>query len=109
LETSGLSHAFSFDHLVGAGEEIRGDGEAEHGDLCVDNQLELVRLNDRQVRRLLALEDATSIDADLTVRVISFPGDIRALGLEGALLTTRAQSAADATPIRQRVPNAYSS
>jgi hypothetical protein len=41
--------------------------EAEHpGGPGVDDQLELVRLHDQQVRRLGALEDATGIDADLT-------------------------------------------
>src|SRR5262245_25144722 len=37
--------------------------------LSVDDQLELDRLHDRQVRRLRALEDATSIDAKLTKRI----------------------------------------
>ena len=41
--------------------------EAEHpGGLVVDDQLELGRLHDRQVRGLGALEDAAGIDADLT-------------------------------------------
>ena len=35
--------------------------------LSVDDQLELARLHDRQVRRLRALEDAADIDADLTI------------------------------------------
>ena len=37
--------------------------------LAIDDQLELGRLHDRQVRRLRALEDAAGIDADLTPRV----------------------------------------
>ena len=42
-------------------------GEAEHpGGPGVDDQLELGRLHDRQVRRLGTLEDAAGIDADLT-------------------------------------------
>src|SRR5215467_976150 len=57
----------SFDYLVGAGEQCRWYGEAEHpGGLLVDDELELGRLHDRQIRRLCALEDATGIDAHLT-------------------------------------------
>src|SRR5262249_54379256 len=62
--------AASFDHLVGGREERRRNGEAKQpGGLGVDNQLELARLHDRQVRRLGALEDATRIDAHLTPRI----------------------------------------
>ena len=44
--------------------------EAEHpGGLGVDDQFELGRLHDRQVRRLCALEDAADIDADLTIGI----------------------------------------
>jgi hypothetical protein len=47
----------------------RRHGEAEHpGGLEIDDELELARLHDRQVRRLGALEDAASIGADLTKR-----------------------------------------
>jgi hypothetical protein len=39
---------------------------AEHpGRHVIDDQLELARLHDRQVRRLRAFENATGIDADL--------------------------------------------
>jgi hypothetical protein len=56
----------SLDHIVGAGEQHRRHGEAERpGGLGVENQLELSGLHDRQVRRLVPLEDATGIDADL--------------------------------------------
>ena len=52
------------------GEQRRRHGEAEHpGGLGVDDQLELGRLHDRQVRGLGALEDAAGIDADLTTRI----------------------------------------
>ena len=58
-----------FDHLVGAGEQHRGYCEAEHpGSHGIDDQLELARLYDRQVRRLGVLEDAAGIDANLTKR-----------------------------------------
>src|SRR5262245_45944547 len=57
----------SFDYLVGAGEQCWWYGEAEHpGGLLVDDELELGRLHDRQIRRLCALEDATGIYAHLT-------------------------------------------
>ena len=60
----------SFDHLIGSGDQRWRHGEAEHaGGLVVDDQLELRRLHDWQFRRLGALEDAASIDADLTIRV----------------------------------------
>src|SRR5262245_65944981 len=59
-----------FDHLVGAGEKRRRNVESERlGALKVEHQLELGWLHDWQVGRLLTLEDATSIKADLTVRV----------------------------------------
>ena len=52
------------------GRAARRHGEAEHpGGLGVDDELELARLQDRQVRRLRALKDAAGIDADLTKRI----------------------------------------
>src|SRR6266446_8352862 len=54
----------SFDHLVGGDEQFIRHGEAERpGDLMVDNQLELRRLHDRQIRRLRTLEDTAGVDA----------------------------------------------
>ena len=45
---------------------VGGTFEAERpGGLEVDDQLELGRLHDRQVRRLFTLENATGIDARL--------------------------------------------
>src|SRR5215468_8775855 len=60
----------SFDHLVGAGEQRWRHSEAEYP--CrrvIDNKLELGGLHNRQVRRFCTLEDATSIDTDLTIRI----------------------------------------
>src|SRR6267143_2804254 len=60
--------AASFDYLVGAAEQRKWDGEAER--LCgleVYNQLDLRRLHDRQVGRLLALEYFPGVVADQTI------------------------------------------
>jgi hypothetical protein len=59
-----------FDHLVGAREQHRRDFETKRpGGRQIDDQLELTRLHDRQVSGVGALEDATGIDADLTIRI----------------------------------------
>src|SRR6266446_9957590 len=55
----------SFDDLVGAGEDRWRHGEAERlGGLEIDDQLESRRLLDRQISRLLALEDLSDVNAE---------------------------------------------
>src|SRR5581483_12288014 len=58
------------DHLVGAGEERGRHVQSKRfGGLQIDRQRELGRLHDRQVRRFLALEDTTAIDAGSPIRI----------------------------------------
>src|SRR5215475_3574507 len=60
----------SFDHLVGGSQQLVRHSEAEHpGGRGVDDEFELARLHDRQIRRLRALEDAAGVDADLAVSI----------------------------------------
>jgi hypothetical protein len=56
------------DHLVGATEDRRRNGEAEGlGCVQIDDQFENGRLLDRQVGGLGALEDRSGINADLSI------------------------------------------
>src|SRR5215216_2669266 len=56
------------DHLIGAGEQRWRHGNAERpGGLKIDRKLELGWLQNRQVRRLLALEDADNVKASLSI------------------------------------------
>jgi hypothetical protein len=58
----------SFDHLVGAAEEREWEGDAEgFGRLEIKQQLDFRDLLDRQIGRLVTLEDASGIDTGLPV------------------------------------------
>ena len=60
-------HSCSLDHLVGDRKQSVRKSKAKHPcGLCVDNQLELVCLHDRQVLRRRALENAAGINANVT-------------------------------------------
>src|SRR5262245_53319753 len=62
--------AISFDHLVGTGEKRWRHGKAQRlGGLEIDDQLVLFWRLDRQIGRLLALEDTIDIASRLAVLV----------------------------------------
>src|SRR5262245_26824798 len=70
-----------FDNFVGRGEQRLRNFEADQAcGLVVDDQLELGRLHHRQVRRLGALENATSVDGSLTPCI----GDVAAIAHQSA-------------------------
>src|SRR5215831_5280940 len=90
-----VKRAASFDHLVGASEHRWWNFEAERpGRLEVDYQLVLGRRLYRQVRRLLALEDAVDVAgcAPVLINHIRPVGDQAAVGDEGAITVDRGQS-----------------
>src|SRR5829696_5349332 len=60
--------AVSFDHLVGAAEQWPWEGDVKGGGcLQIEKQLNCRDLMDRQIRRRLALQYASGINASLTV------------------------------------------
>jgi hypothetical protein len=57
-----------FDHLVGAAEKRQRHGKPERlGSLEIDDQLDFRGLLDRQIDRLLTLENPAGVDADRTL------------------------------------------
>src|SRR5262245_61298953 len=82
-------HSCSFNHLVGGDEQLVGHSEAQHpGSLVIDDQLELARLHDRQLRWLRALENAAGIEADLTER-IRYVGSVAHQAADFSYVTVR--------------------
>ena len=59
-----IKTGWSLDHLVGAAEQRERNGEPERpGGLEIKKQLDLRDLLDRQIGRLLALENPAGVDA----------------------------------------------
>src|SRR5262252_1201852 len=68
LDRTSLRLAHSFNHLVGDREQSWRNDEPEHPrGWVVDDQLELGRLLNGQVRGLGALEDTAAVDADMAI------------------------------------------
>jgi len=58
------------DHLVGEREQVAGNIDAKRlGGFEVDRNMKFARLYDRQIGGRGALQDTTSIDADLAIAV----------------------------------------
>src|ERR1700730_3418167 len=58
----------SFDHFVGAGQQCRRNCEPEQlGGLKIDCELELRRLHDGEIGRLLALQNPAAVDASFAI------------------------------------------
>src|ERR1700738_2839403 len=74
----------SFDDLVGKREQRRWHIEAEHArGLEIDYELEFRRLHDRQIGRLLALEDAACVETNLLIDI----RDVDTVGHQAASLS----------------------
>src|SRR5262245_2046790 len=68
LDRTSLRLAHSFDHLVGAAEQREWHREPKRlGSLEVKDQFDFGELLHRQIGGVLALENATDIDADLAI------------------------------------------
>jgi hypothetical protein len=62
------SNRGSLDHLVGAAEQRERECDAKRlGGLEIDDELDFCRLLNRQVGRLLALQNSSNVIADQTV------------------------------------------
>src|SRR5215831_17637750 len=67
---TGTLASFSFDHLVGDGEHARRNGQPERlGRFHVDDQVELGRLHNRKIARLITLENPPSVDPNLMIGI----------------------------------------
>src|SRR5712692_3385662 len=63
-------HACSFDYFVGARQKVAGNAEAELlGSLEIQDQIELSRLQHRQVGGLRPFEDTANVDASIAICV----------------------------------------
>src|SRR5947207_9808826 len=71
----------SLDHLIDTRQEVPRDGEIQlPGRFYVDDQLDLRALQDRQVGRPRALEDARRVDTGLAIDI----ADVRPVAREPA-------------------------
>src|SRR6266700_1470603 len=70
LDRTSLRLAHSFDHLVGAREQTRWNGNT-NGPCClkIDDQFELGRLHDRQVAGLFTFQHAAGVDTSLPISI----------------------------------------
>ena len=71
MAASSPTRPFSFDDLVGAGEQCSRNGQSDRlGGLQIDNELKLGRLLDGQVGRRLATKDAADILRSTSPKVV---------------------------------------
>jgi hypothetical protein len=82
-----LSLVRLFDHLVGAGEQGRREGDAKGlRRLEVQNEIEPGRLLDREVPRILALEHPAGVNAGLTVYGLGIGSIAQASSRNGCII-----------------------
>jgi hypothetical protein len=63
LPSARAARRASLDHLVSAGDQCRRYGDPKHlGSFEIDKQLDLCGLLDRQVGRLLSIDDPSGVD-----------------------------------------------